>query len=294
MPICMLDSVRIVKNSMIGKEISSFTGLTGNVGLTVGNNHNSQHNHGHSTTDAYSAAKEFVQDTHYSQSVDTALRGISEHSYRAHTEDGQRLMDGISHSYEQSLQARNDMQSSLNQAESYREAASLREEHADTINSNASQPYFEYLQKTQGGNLRQIEQQQTDNPAAGQTAGQAFMAEYSHHYLEQWREEHVTPEKVTSEYEQNNQHVENQQEELMSRDQANQEVVKSQAHSVGLGQKKETEASAKQENDKFMQRNERNISSDAKIIRGNGDILHEAVRSRVPHHTPPDAPTNQG
>ena len=125
-----------------------FTGVGGSIGGKVEYDKSASMD----KRDGYSQARDFVKDTNYSQSVDAVERASHEHSLRASTEKGQRLVDGMSASFDRAESARHEMTQSYQEAQSYREVATRAQENSVSINANASQVFQEWLASQPGTN----------------------------------------------------------------------------------------------------------------------------------------------
>ena len=102
------------------------------------------------TTDSnlFNEAKKFAQDHNFSQLVDQSLKASHEEHYRTGNEHTNRLTDSMSSSFDQGNTLRNEMTSSYQKSQAYREMASISNESAASINDNASQRFIELAQST--------------------------------------------------------------------------------------------------------------------------------------------------
>ena len=152
----------------------------------------------------YSSAQEYIQNTQFSQTMDHAIRGVQEHSYRTQNETGQRLVDNVGSSFDRAEQARHDMMSNYQQAQTYRKAASVAEENAASINSSANQQFFEYLQN-KTGYASEIEKMMVHHPEKAQAYAKQFIQDKAQSALQAFRQaEDSTPQKILNTYENNN------------------------------------------------------------------------------------------
>ena len=182
--------------------------LGASAGLDVGAKGEIDKTHSNESRELYSAAQDFVQNTNFSQSVDTAVRGVQEHSYRTSNEEGQRLVDNVGSSFDRATQARHEMTSNLQQAQSYREAASFAEENAATINSNASQAFMNSMVDQPHASTKEIEGMMVNNPAAAQATAEQFVQEQAQQYLQNFH--HAagsSPESIKEEFGRSNHQV---------------------------------------------------------------------------------------
>lgn len=119
----------------IGGSISAGGGMSRTAG------HNSSTDKGA----LFSEAESYVKDHHYSENMDTVQRAMKDHSLRTSSEEGDRLVENASSSFDKAESYRRDMQRNLSEAESARDMASLVEEKADSINVNSNQAFVEWF-----------------------------------------------------------------------------------------------------------------------------------------------------
>lgn len=207
-----------------------------NAGLDIGGRGERDWTHSHENRELFSAAQSFVHNTNYSENVDIAVRGIQEHSYRASNEEGQRLIDNIGSSFDRANQARHEMMSNFQQAQSYRTAASFAEENAATINSNANQEFMNSLTNQSHASPKDIENTMVNHPLDAQAIANQFIQEQAKHYLQSFR--HVagsSPESITATFERNNHSVPNDHA-VMQVKELNREEVEKNIEDVQLKQ----------------------------------------------------------
>jgi conjugal transfer mating pair stabilization protein TraG len=149
----------------------------------VGVRAEADHSHSHENRELTAAAHDFVQNTHYADNVDVAVRGVQEHQYRASTEAGERLSENVGSSFDKAEQARHEMVANLQQSESYREAASFSEENATSINSNANQAFLNWVETHAGMSQGQIETMMVNDPQAAQALAKRFTENEAEQYL---------------------------------------------------------------------------------------------------------------
>lgn len=145
--------------------------------------------------------------------METALRGVSEGHYRANNEEGQRLLDGISTSLDRAHQEQQQASAQFQQAETYRKIASISEEEAATINSNATQEFMNSLQKD-GQDLRKIEKTMVDHPEQAQARADEFVQSKVQKYFEEFRGMEGSSSSQVKEIYQENIHELHNQEKL--------------------------------------------------------------------------------
>ncbi|MFT3741096.1 MAG: conjugal transfer protein TraG N-terminal domain-containing protein [Gammaproteobacteria bacterium] len=129
-------------------------GASGNISKTWNAGDNQQTGITHSTDISHNQSE--------SHSVDEVLRGVKEGSYRATTEQGQRMLDSISNSLDHAQQEQELASQQFQKAVSYREVATKAEENSVSINSNATQEFMEQLRHDKGA--KQIEQLMVERP----------------------------------------------------------------------------------------------------------------------------------
>lgn len=119
---------------------------------TLGASRTAGHNNSTDKGSLYSDAKDFLKDSHYSESVDIISRAAQDKSLRINNETGSKLVDNMGSSFEHAEGYRRDTQSSLQQAESYREQASRTEEDAVRIDTIGTQEFVNYVASQPGSN----------------------------------------------------------------------------------------------------------------------------------------------
>ena len=189
-------------------------GVNGSVSANTGNNHQRNDSHTQQENALFSKAQNYLHNTDFSRTLDVALRGMQERSYRSQTEDGQRLIDHIGSSLDQAKQARQEMLSNYQKSESYHKAASLAEENALSINSNASQLFIEWMQNQPGSDgrghmgLRTAEYILSHEPELAQTYAKQFSEQQAQSIVSQFQSNSLSsPQQVLSTYTQNNQSI---------------------------------------------------------------------------------------
>src|SRR5262249_55738248 len=129
--------------------------------------------------------EELARNTSYAQSMDVVLRAVKEGSFRASTDEGQRMLENISTSIDRAHQEQEIASSQFQQAQSYREVASMSREAADTINTNATQAFMEQLQHS-GKNMREVEEMMVRHPEQAQAMADGFVQEKAREYIEKY------------------------------------------------------------------------------------------------------------
>ncbi|HVV69615.1 MAG TPA: conjugal transfer protein TraG N-terminal domain-containing protein [Gammaproteobacteria bacterium] len=190
----------------------------------------------HAEQKSHSTSQELSHNASYSQNVDNVMRAVSEGSYRASTEQGERLLHNISLSLERAHQEQVSANSQFQQAQTYREVASVAEENMTTIDSNATQEFMGQLQHS-GQSMRAIEQTMVNHPQQAQAMADQFVQTKTQEYLAHFHQQEAsTPAKVAQEFKENNQSlsVEKQHNNPIAAYQSNQEKITEKADKSGL------------------------------------------------------------
>lgn len=120
-------------------------GLAGSVSGSLGASRTATHSSSTDEGKSYSEAKDFLRDNHYSENVDIISRAAQDKSLRINNEKGARLVDNMGSSFDQAEGYRRELQSSLQQAESYRLQASRAEEDAFRIDAAAQNEFQSFI-----------------------------------------------------------------------------------------------------------------------------------------------------
>lgn len=185
-----ISSDQSFEGKLLEKITGSSVGASGEIGIRAETNHQS----GTEMRHLFNEAKSFAQDSGYSHNVDTAVRAMQEHSFRAGSESGQRLMDSMGSSLDQASSARQEMSSSLQQSESYRRTATLAEENSVSMNSNASQPFAEWMANQPGTNgsghmgMSHAADIMAHQPELAQSYANRFSQEYASQVASGWNQ----------------------------------------------------------------------------------------------------------
>jgi len=177
-----------VGGSALASEAAGRIGASGDLSARLNASRSSTDTANINADTIYNDAKNVVSDSNYSSAVESALRASTDSSFRANSEEGQRLTEGLSASRDHALQARQDMTSNLQASESYRQSATHSQENSVNVSSNASQAFFngmrEWMANQPGTNgngklgVRAFEQMQTTDPE--------LFAGYAKQYAEQF------------------------------------------------------------------------------------------------------------
>ncbi len=149
---------------------------------------------------SHADSQELSGNASYSQNMDHVLRAVSEGSFRASTEEGERLLHNISSSMERAHQEQQSASLQFQQAQSYREVASMSQEKADNINSNATQAFMEQLQHS-GHSNRDVEEIMVRHPAQAQAMADQFVQAKTQEYLSNFHQQsHSTDGKMNKDH----------------------------------------------------------------------------------------------
>jgi conjugal transfer mating pair stabilization protein TraG len=93
----------------------------------------------------YNDAHRFAEDHNFVETVDSAKRDAKESHFRDSTDQGSRLVNSISSSFDQGDSLRFEASSQLSKSESYSTLASTSRENAQSINANYTQEFYEWM-----------------------------------------------------------------------------------------------------------------------------------------------------
>ena len=125
----------------------------------------------------------------FNEAVDTAIKASQDHTYRTSDDNTTRLSDNISASLDKAMHLRNDVNSQLQQAESYRQTASFAEEHAFSINSNENQAFVNYMLSDEGGHKSMSQIREMQKEGSGSFEGQQAWRDFAAHQTESLRQQ---------------------------------------------------------------------------------------------------------
>jgi len=94
---------------------------------------------------SYRDAQELSQQADFRDAVDTLSRASHDENYRTGQDESSRLMNNIGESLDAASSARQEMNASQSEANSYREAASFATDNSVAINTNQSQEFVNWL-----------------------------------------------------------------------------------------------------------------------------------------------------
>jgi hypothetical protein len=159
-------------HGQVGASIGVMGGTaSASVGANAGANW--AHSLSQSEQRGYTQTESFQQNNSQNHNVEAVLRDVQEGHYRANTEEGKRLVENISASLDRAHQEQTQAAAQFQQADTYRRAASIAEENAVSINSNATQEFMTHLQHS-GRSMREIEQTMVNHPEKAQAMADSF------------------------------------------------------------------------------------------------------------------------
>jgi len=132
-------------------EVSGGVGTPGgkmlpvHAGGSIGTRHGADHVSSYDNSKLYDHAKSFVRDSGYSHNIDVVERAARDKQLRTNSEEGNRLVENMGASYDKAESHRAESMSSLQKAESYRQAANVAEEHAADYRLIMDQKLAEYI-----------------------------------------------------------------------------------------------------------------------------------------------------
>lgn len=240
--------------SLEGKLFSMATGLSGNVGVGVsgGIKGEADKTWTKQHQELFSDAKQFVHDTHFDKSVDTALRAVHDHSFRMGNEEGQRLVNNIGSSFDSAVQSRHDMSAQFQRAESYRDAASFAKENSVAINNTASQPFMDWMvqQSAPGSNgpmgYNSAEYILNNRPDLAQSYAENFSKAEANNLMQNFSRNsgNASALQTSSDYVHESSRIPGQSS-IGSNEHANHELISTAASQEGLGEDKFVDSSAR-------------------------------------------------
>jgi conjugal transfer mating pair stabilization protein TraG len=216
-------------------------GKKGGTGLSIGGDVGAKWswNQNESEQRSFSQAESDTHTTGNAQNIESVFRGVAEGHYRASTEEGQRLLDNISASLDRAHQEQEQASAQFQQSDTYRKIASISEEQAASINSNATQEFINDLQQ-KGHDLRSIEKTMVDHPQEAEKLADNFVQEKVQKYFEDFRQADDSSLQKIEKINQANEHSISQSElnkepEIFYHQKH--EEITSQAHDIGLERK---------------------------------------------------------
>jgi hypothetical protein len=268
-----------------GKLLSMLAGVSGQV--RVGGRIGAKGEHDHTTThqnqELSNAAKQFVHDTHFDKSVDTALRAVHDRNFRTGNEAGQRLVNNIGSSFDQAEQYRHDVNTQFQRAESYRNAASFAKENSIAINNTASQPFMNWMvqQSAPGSNgpmgYNSAEYILNNRPDLAQSYAESFSKAEANNLMRNFSKNSgdTNASQIATNYMHQSLGVPGQAT-IGNSEHTNHEVISTAALQEGLGKDDFVDFSAKTEVQHKIDDNNLSMKSQSSNLLSNGDALKSA------------------
>ncbi len=166
----------------------------------------------------YTQTESFQQNNAQTHNVESVLRDVQEGHYRASTEEGKRLVENISASLDRAHQEQTQAAAQFQQADTYRRAASIAEENAVSINSNATQEFMTHLQHS-GKSMREIEQTMVNHPEKAQAMADSFTRSKTQAFIQDFTKQ-----------------VDSSSTKIIESDQANAQALSQQQKSTNPGE----------------------------------------------------------
>ncbi|CAN5419990.1 conjugal transfer protein TraG N-terminal domain-containing protein [soil metagenome] len=272
------------KNSLAGKAASLATGVSASANATGGYRHDATHSDSTRLGSTYAAAQDYIHDTNFAHNVDVVARAAKDHSYRTGDETGNRQVENMAASFDHAQSARHDMVGSLQSSENFRRSASLAEENAASINSNAGQVVFESLQK-QGMSASQIENMMTHHPEQAQQMASQAVQGYTQNLVSHWNRDlpgsaaavdhaaHAHDHAVTRETAAH--HTEDPL--IEKQHQENRQRIDNSAQDARLKSKDQLDQSAKLETQRRIDENTRTVESQHASVNTKGNAMQQKV-----------------
>lgn len=272
------------KDSIAGRVFQSLTGIGAQGNVAAGAKHENDFDSSKVSNEVFAAAKDFVKDTHYSKNVDTVLRAAQEHSLRSNNEEGQRIINNMGTSFDRANSARQDMTNSFQQAESYREMASVAQENSVSINSNASQVFIEWLSKQPGTNghghmgMQSAEYILTHEPELARQYASNFSKGYSQSMLSSWSSNLPhSKQSIHSSYENHNQTISGQSS-IQTSANNNENILRESIKQAGILEKSEIDVSARRVSENIINDNKNKLEDGHQDTSHRGDKIELDVK----------------
>ena len=249
---------------------------------SVGTSHSAGHNNSTDKGSAYSDAKDYLKDTHYSESIDTISRAAQDKSLRVNNETGSRLVDNMGSSFEHAEGYRHDVQSNLQQAESYREQASKAEEDSVRIDTVGTQEFVNYIANQPGtdgkgtlgaDSVRHI----MKDPELKNQYLNSFTENYKSDLENKWGHglSH-SAQSIQKTYHENNKHVPGNSK-IKSSNQVDHQQMEERARATGLTSNNFIDYSAKKQTEDMIANSSQTVAQNQQTINKEGEALQHKV-----------------
>lgn len=261
--------------SLAGKLFGAVTGLSG--GVTVGTKGEGDLSHQSTNQHLMDDAKDFLNNSNFSNAVDQATRAAKDHSFRSNNEEGQRFGQSIASSFDQAEQARQDMQSQYQQSESFRNMASYAKDNSLSINANASQPFLDWMknQSAPGSHgpmgMDSVEYIMANRPGLAQEYAQRWSQQEASQLANNFSQQSggMSSSSVQSDFQSNNSNVPSDGS-VRGHQTSHDNTVLSKAHSQGLGAGSIVDHSAEQQADDVLHQAQQSIAEREHSVSGQG------------------------
>lgn len=203
------------KKSILGSVASLTTGASVSGNLSAGVKKEHDISTSNITSNSYQKGQEFQNNDNYSNAYESGVRAISENGFRASTTEGQRLLDGMSSSFDKAEQASKSYSAHIQESSSYRELESYARDTASTVNYNANQEFIDFvankpLYSGQGAmGINQAEALLRANPELRNRYAEHFVQEKTNASISKWQQEHINKNDVYAEHYKNQTSIHN-------------------------------------------------------------------------------------
>jgi len=275
------DATKVLASAYASARISE---SAGGVGADAGIRAEMDHSLSHEQRSLASSAQDYVHNTNFAHSVDTAVRATQEHSFRTGDENSQRLANSVSNSFDHSAQTRNEMGSQYQQSQNFKDMASYAEENSTSINSNANQVFMNWLKdqpspgstgKSMG--MRSAEYMMTNEPELAQGYAERFSAGEAQHYLKSFKESAGSSEQsIQQDNDQHNAQIDSKTD-VSQRYKAGNIAVKESAVKEELNQGQKIDDAAKRDAKNMMRDTAFVTATGKKGIDDNRDRLKDKI-----------------
>jgi hypothetical protein len=280
------DAQRVLSAAYIEGKVGANVGIGVSAGASLGGRQEKDHSDGIDNRGTYAAAKDFVMNSGYSNSVDTVQRAVHDHSLRTNDENGKRLLDGTSASLDRAETARNEMTQSYQSAQSYRAIASRSQDESSNINSNLSQVFKEWMMHQPGTNghgkmsVNAVENIMANHPEIAASYAQRFSEDYVKNVATDWNKDISTSSKNIHQSYEAGIKKSNDEYRVQSNYDKNQTIIEEKARKTGLNQTKKLDESVKLETNQLIQANQNKLSESKNTIDQQGHDIQEQIKNQ--------------
>lgn len=289
----VLSSVYADGKAGIGGSVGASAGIrgmgaSGGIDLsasgTLGGSRTAGHNNSTDKGSLYSDAKDFLKDSHYSENVDIISRAAQDKSLRINNEAGSKLVDNMGSSFEHAEGFRRDMQSSLQQAESYREQANKAEEDAVRIDTVGNQEFVNWVANQPGSDgtgklgtdsVRHI----MHEPELRDKYLKSFAENYKKEIENKWS--HGLPhssQAIQKTYHENNKHIPNSSK-IQNTNKTEHQQMEERARTSGLTPNHLIDYSAKKQTEEIIKNNAEEVYKSHQSINKDGNVIQQKVEN---------------